>query len=280
MSSKEFYAQKSQEFIGKKFGKLVIESIFPLRDKDRIVVLCICDCGNHHKAVLSNLKRGKVQSCGCLNKNGDTHKKATLISAAANFKDRTGEKYHRLTFLYPSKNTKNNRSSWTLQCDCGKIINSNASSVVLGKTKSCGCYNLELAIQRGKDNRKYTPLISSARSIWKGNYSDCDFETFYKLSQEKCFYCGSAPRKTTNIYLWSRKGKIQNPDAIRDGYFNWNGLDRVDSSKGHTIGNIVPCCYICNFMKNELSVNDFLNHIKTVLSYMDKKKDDYIHFPH
>lgn len=27
---------------------------------------CICDCGNTHRAVISNLRRGHVSSCGCL----------------------------------------------------------------------------------------------------------------------------------------------------------------------------------------------------------------------
>lgn len=28
--------------------------------------MCKCDCGNYHKAITSNLNRGRVRSCGCL----------------------------------------------------------------------------------------------------------------------------------------------------------------------------------------------------------------------
>jgi hypothetical protein len=42
---------------------------------------------------------------------------------------------------------------------------------------------------------------------------------------------------------------------------NAMGLDRVDSNKGYCVDNVVPCCSICNYMKLNLDVNDFKNHI-------------------
>ena len=42
------------------------------------------------------------------------------------------------------------------------------------------------------------------------------------------------------------------------------GIDRIDSTKGYVIGNVVPCCKICNMMKNKYSIEFFKNHIKKV----------------
>lgn len=58
--------------IGKKYGRLTIlkeaeRHSQPNGDRRR-TVLCQCDCGNETKVILSNLKRGNTNSCGCLNK--------------------------------------------------------------------------------------------------------------------------------------------------------------------------------------------------------------------
>jgi len=40
---------------------------------------------------------------------------------------------------------------------------------------------------------------------------------------------------------------------------HFNGIDRMDSSKGYELGNCVSCCRDCNMMKRSYSVNDFIN---------------------
>ena len=45
------------------------------------------------------------------------------------------------------------------------------------------------------------------------------------------------------------------------------GIDRIDSSIGYIIGNIVPACKTCNFMKNVLSVSDFFKHLTIIYNY-------------
>jgi len=40
-----------------------------------------------------------------------------------------------------------------------------------------------------------------------------------------------------------------------------NGLDRLDNTKGHSLGNVVPCCSICNIMKQRMTVTEFTRHI-------------------
>lgn len=37
------------------------------------------------------------------------------------------------------------------------------------------------------------------------------------------------------------------------------GLDRVDSSRGYTPDNVVPCCRPCNVAKSDLPQRDFIN---------------------
>lgn len=53
----------------------------------------------------------------------------------------------------------------------------------------------------------------------------------YTLMSMPCTYCGDTPTNTSP-----------------------NGLDRVDNSKGHILGNVVPCCETCNMMKGTRSL--------------------------
>ena len=44
----------------------------------------------------------------------------------------------------------------------------------------------------------------------------------------------------------------------------YSGIDRIDSKEGYNINNCVPCCKICNMMKNNLSIDMFLSKIKQI----------------
>jgi len=45
------------------------------------------------------------------------------------------------------------------------------------------------------------------------------------------------------------------------GAWKSNGLDRKDNTKGYTIENVQPCCFMCNRMKSNLKEEDFLEHV-------------------
>ena len=45
------------------------------------------------------------------------------------------------------------------------------------------------------------------------------------------------------------------------GLFSYNGLDRIDSTKSHSLYNVVPCCLLCNKAKNNSTQEEFLNRI-------------------
>lgn len=74
-------------------------------------------------------------------------------------------------------------------------------------------------------------------------------EQFDSISQKPCHYCGAPPDHEYSI-----------------GYVG-NGLDRVDSSQGYTIDNVVPCCPACNSMKNDMDYDEFLAHVKRIVSH-------------
>lgn len=87
-------------------------------------------------------------------------------------------------------------------------------------------------------------------------------------------------RETNSKDIYNRyKYSAKNRNLIFDISYNdfmeyWNksctycnstiktiGLDRIDSNEGYLISNITPCCWKCNNMKSNMSLEDFKSHI-------------------
>lgn len=178
-------------------------------------------------------------------------------------KDWTGQTYNHLTFIKPTELRHRKAIIWELECTCGKKVNKIPFFVYRGFVKSCGCQTHKLRSDAGAKSRKLEPRISSAKSIWGRVYKDgCNFETFLKLSQLSCTYCGRTPCRTFNKY----DGDKRWPKRL-DANFTYNGLDRLDNTRDHSPDNVVTCCTNCNMMKQSMSVNNFLNHIKLIYEH-------------
>lgn len=180
------------------------------------------------------------------------------------------QKVHRLTFLRPSDERRHRKILWEAVCECGKEVVVLPYDVTHGHTRSCGCYFKETASERGKRYgglaRIYEPRISSARRYWKQVYGDASFETFLRLSQENCDYCNCAPAQVYNAAN-NRKDHTPSHLQVSQGDFIFNGLDRVDNSRGHTDDNVVPCCQVCNAMKSDLPRSLFLEKVKLIAAH-------------
>ncbi|AYV77237.1 MAG: hypothetical protein Barrevirus22_3 [Barrevirus sp.] len=66
-------------------------------------------------------------------------------------------------------------------------------------------------------------------------------EFYYDLTKQPCDYCGEMNEK------------------------GWNGADRVINEIGYEDDNSVPCCTICNFMKSDYSVAEFVKHCYNII---------------
>eukprot|EP00798_Chlamydomonas_sp_ICE-L_P026669 gene26669-4247_t len=71
-----------------------------------------------------------------------------------------------------------------------------------------------------------------------------DRDSFIDKIQQPCHYCGA---HDPTIFLC--------------------GLDRVDSSVKFTDCNTVPCCYLCNMMKINFHVDEFIGGVKAIAMY-------------
>lgn len=160
-----------------------------------------------------------------------------------------------------NKSSKN-EVFYICNCDCGNNnLVKKGRHVLRGHTKSCGCLSVEAQRSIGQrcSQKKYEPMITSALTIYRARYreSGLSFEDFLEISQKNCFYCGIEPKQEYNLFMDARNLQCSSQDAITNGTFTYNGLDRVDPNLGHTKENCVPCCKHCNYAKRAMSIEEF-----------------------
>lgn len=119
----------NNNYIGKKFGRLTVVDKGHTDKNGHIYWICKCECGNKKEISGSNLKEGKIQSCGCLH---------SEITSALNLIDITGQKFGKLTVIKRA-NDIGNVATWLCQCDCGNTIIVQGNNLKNGHTTSCGC---------------------------------------------------------------------------------------------------------------------------------------------
>lgn len=85
----------------------------------------------------------------------------------------------------------------------------------------------------------------------KGLKFELSEEVFIKLTSGDCIYCGQVP---------GNKRHTQNKKRS----YIYNGIDRVDSSKGYEKGNCVSCCSTCNYMKRRKTVSEFYGAVDLI----------------
>lgn len=174
-----------------------------------------------------------------------------------NFKDISGKKYGKLQVLKYSHTDKNKRGAtfWVCKClACGKTKTLIKTALLGKRIKSCGClkYKRKPKISR-KEYANNQIMVSYKKSATKRNISwNLNKETFLKLIQLNCHYCGSPP---SNLY---RHKKC---------YFKYNGLDRIKNNIGYDKNNVVTCCINCNRAKNNLSYNNFMKYIAEIKKF-------------
>ena len=158
---------------------------------------------------------------------------------------------------------KNGRTYWLFRCQCGNEHEAAVGNVSSGDVSSCGC------VRRASASRLVQAIAGSNRSAnfesakrWlfgsyqtraasKGRAFTISFEQFCFLIEQPCYIChaekSNAFKRTGCNYV-----------------FHYNGIDRIDNSKGYEDGNVAPCCKDCNYAKGTKSLNEFYLQLERV----------------
>jgi hypothetical protein len=162
--------------------------------------------------------------------------------------DYTNKKFNKLTAINFSHSERKpwgrNIRYWSFKCDCGSLCIKESAKVAFGDIKHCGCENKKKL--QGEEHVAY--------AVFQDSYDDGDltFEDFKWLSQQDCYLCSQWRPKTRK-----HRSKV-------DVSFSYHGLDRVDNSRSHDRDNVQPCCWPCNEMKKDKSLQEFLGEIEAI----------------
>lgn len=91
---------------------------------------------------------------------------------------------------------------------------------------------------------------------------ELDLETFTLVATGSCTFCGIKPDRV-RTYSGARVHQ-----TTKDfGVFVYNGIDRLDSSRGYTADNVTSCCWDCNRAKGKLSTQEFDSWIERLVKF-------------
>lgn len=243
--------------IGEKFGRWrVIENGLYQRGESyfRRACRCRCECGNEAVVMCCHLKSGHSKSCGCL-----------VLDNAKKERERhpffaIGTKIGRWTVIendlvrtFPTQTQRACR----VRCECGTEAVRTYGELRCGRSPSCGCKSKERSIE----------------AVWKQFYAkfrrewDCHLTLpqVKALVQLPCVYCGKEPSNRFRV-RYKVDGRYQRGVEPSLELLT-NGLDRVDSTKGYVLGNVVPCCFECNRMKSNHPISHWFSLMERIRSY-------------
>lgn len=95
----------------------------------------------------------------------------------------------------------------------------------------------EYRIEYGKSSRGHYTFYKSHAKQRELSF-ELTFEQFKLFKGKHCVYCGDVLQRV--------------------------GIDRVDNNIGYVLSNCVPCCTVCNRMKRNYTLNDFMKKVEQI----------------
>ncbi|AYV75816.1 MAG: hypothetical protein Terrestrivirus3_85 [Terrestrivirus sp.] len=119
-----------------------------------------------------------------------------------------------------------------------------------------------------KGQKKLEDFLNYCLNIFK-NYPS---KIFIATIEKKTYVDIKYKAKLRNINFELSKDEYENTIKYCCYYCkntnnNKNALDRLDSNKSYNKDNVVSCCGVCNLMKNDYSLDDFISKIKSIVEY-------------
>lgn len=243
--------KKDIDVKNQKFGKLTAIKINSVNKRGGSYCpfwLCQCECGNITEVSIYDLLYGNTKSCGCLS-----------VETRRLKNDISGKRFDKLVVVELYKREiiyKKVKTYWLCRCDCGQEKILPRDSLISGNTKSCGCSQYQT---KDPDLLVHDIYIRYVRSANKRNILfNIDKEFFAKLIIQNCYYCNRPPQQ---VYK-SKKRE-----------FKYNGIDRLESSKGYELYNCVTCCKQCNYAKGKMNYKDFIDLINNIYKNLFVKNE-------
>jgi len=128
---------KVHKLAGKTFGDLtVLEEVEERSPSGAVQWRCRCSCGAEYVVAGTLLTTGRKTHC--------PDKTAHRAQLKYKTSDITGQKFGRLTAIYPTDKRSGKKSVlWHCRCDCGKEVDVAHNELLYTTVQSCGCQKKE-----------------------------------------------------------------------------------------------------------------------------------------
>ena len=188
------------------------------------------------------------------------------MATKGNFKDLIGMKFGKLTIVSLNREEPKSKLGkslgyvryWNCVCECGGTTVIRGSHLTCKSkerahiTRSCGCERG--AFQRSDKWREKSIRIGTAFRRCLDQYKanarrrnlswELTDDQFRHITKLPCYYTGELPCTIKR----AKSGEE----------YVYNGIDRLDNSKGYTVENCVPCCFKVNAMKSDMTLDEFV----------------------
>ena len=186
--------------------------------------------------------------------------------------DLNGKVFGHLTVLESGNSVRDTttgrpRTTWVCRCECGKEKVVVTEKLQMGEVISCcdvGCQFHRPLRHKDLTESSFNGLLSNYRHNARTRKREFSLtqEEFRRITSGNCTYCGEPP---------SMAWRISNLVHTKTEPYIFNGVNRVENTKGYVSENCVSCCKLCNQMKKMLSVETFIRHAKKISSYLERK---------
>ncbi len=164
-----------------------------------------------------------------------------MVRSEINREEMIGRTYgNREVLSIFSRGDKTRSAQVMTKCACGYVGRTSARYLLMGRRTDCGCHNKRNTLPTGvaEMNRRenlYKRGAEDRNLVWS-----LTREQFEHLLSSPCFYC-SAPPIT--------------------------GIDRKEPTVGYVLSNCLPCCYVCNRMKSDLTYTAFITRVRAIAEH-------------
>lgn len=118
------------------------------------------------------------------------------------------------------------------------------------------CNNCEGSLYGQRTKERYQKIYGCEGDEYENKHHDSE--------RIQKFISGAKQRNLSYSLSEEEAIKLLHGECYYCGQSHADGIDRVDSLKGYSIDNCVPCCSICNIMKNKFDTQTFFDHIKLI----------------
>lgn len=156
-------------------------------------------------------------------------------------------------------NGKRNNAHWLCLCDCGTETTVASGALRLGTTKSCGCYDREIAAQRCRERATHNGHSKPEYSIWidmRRRCSDPSRDNYKNYGAKGVRVCERWQNSFADFFadMGSRPSKLHT-------------IDRTDSTGNYEPGN---CSWADRFAQaNNRAVTQFVVYRGETLAFAD-----------